>query len=139
MRRFAFLGALVLGLTLTMPVQAVTPATWAATVNGADLHGAVTVTAPTTTTSARLVADLTGLRPATMASLYVYGGKSGTSHYLVVRVRWVGSFSGGAWRASVALTPQMWSWFSYDVAHRGGAHVMLVQGTRATSAMLIRR
>lgn len=99
----------------------------------------VTVTAPTTTTSGRLVADLTGLKPSIMASLSVCGGPVGTNTYLVVRTRWIGWFVGGRWHVSVALTPQMWSSFSFDVAHRGGAHVVLVQGARSTSAMLTRK
>ncbi len=99
----------------------------------------MTVTAPTASTSARIVADLTGLRPSIMASLSVYGSPVGTNTYLVVRTRRIGSFVGGRWHVSLALTPQMWSWFSYDVAHRGGAHVLLVQGSHTTSAMLTRK
>jgi hypothetical protein len=139
MRRYAFLGALLLSLALVAPVEAAKPATWGATISGAGFGGTVTVTAPTSTRSARLVADLTGLKPQVMASLTVYGGPKGTNRTLVVRTRWVGRFPGGLWHVSISLTPQMWARFSGDVAHRGGNHVVLVQGSRTTSAMLTRK
>jgi hypothetical protein len=144
MRRFAFLGALLLSLALAAPVEATapaatTPAAWGATVSHAGFGGTVTVTAPTATAGARLAADLTGLRPGMVASLSIYGGLVGTNVNLVVRTRWAGSFVGGRWHVSVALTPSMWSWFQFEIAHRGGVHLVLAQGARATSAILIRK
>lgn len=139
MRRFAFLGALLLTLALGAPVEAAKPAAWGATIHGAGFGGTVTVMAPTSTKSARLVADLTGLKPQIMASLSVYGGKVGNNTKLVVRTRWTGRFPGGQWHVSISLTPQMWAQFSKDVAHRGGNHVVLVQGSRTAAAMLTKK
>ena len=136
MRRFAFLGALLLSLALAAPVQAASPSTWVATVKVGGFAGTVTVTAATSTTSARLAADLTGLTSQTMASLSVYGGPVGTDVHLVVRTRWIGRFAGGRWHVSVALTPQMAAWLPFEVAHRGGLHVTLVQAGHTTSALL---
>jgi hypothetical protein len=134
MRRLAVFGSLVMSLALIAPASAASGSSWKATLAEAGISGTVTVTI-TSSTSATLVENITGLTPRTLSVLWLQAASCSSTSFGVARVRWWVPASGHLVR-TVNLSPSMIGFFRFDISHRGGVHARMTVGSTTACSPL---
>jgi hypothetical protein len=134
MRRLAVVGSLALSLALTAPALAASGSSWKATLAEAGISGTITVTI-TSSTSATLVENISGLTPRTLSVLWLQGGSCSSTSFGVARVRWTVPASGHL-VLTANLSPTMIGFFRFDMSHRGGVHARMTDGSATACSPL---
>ena len=135
MRRLAFVGGLVLALSLIGPASAAPDTAWKATLAHGGVSGTVTVSI-TSSTSSTLVENVGGLTPRTQSVLWLRSGSCSATGFGVVRVRAFVPASGHL-VLTVHLTPAMVGYFTFDMKHRGGVHATMTSGSKQACGAMV--
>ena len=135
MRKLVLVGVLALFLAATFPVAAAPVTTWHAHLARAGISGSVTVSITNARAGGTLFMDIRGLTPRTLSDLWLRGGSCSATRYGVTHVRWTVP-ANGRLVLTVRLAPAWAGYFLFDMAHRGGVHATLTDGSRQACAML---
>ncbi len=136
MPRFVLVGLMALFLAAASPASAAPVTAWHAHLARAGISGTVTVSITNAAAGGTLVMDVRGLTPRTLSDLWLRGGSCSATRYGVTHVRWTVPANGHL-VLTVPLAPAWAGYFLYDMAHRGGAHATLTDGSRQACAMLV--
>ncbi len=129
MRRIAIVAALLLGLAAAGPANAILPGNKTFTVftqvRGHGYFGSIDITKRVDNSWAKLSVDITGMHPHQLATVVARVGSCRTGGVGIVRVRWIGAFRGGHWKATFKMTRRMLAQVEQGAPHqRRPLHVL---------------